>query len=177
MVDMDLKRVVLAGGPGAGKTAVLDALGESGFDAAADSAREIIRERKSNGLAPRPAPAEFGRAVLERDIDAYQAVNSSPTFFERGVADAAGMLYGCGAIDRPAAGELIARFRYYPRVFVFPPWQEIYRTDSERDQSFEEAVSVYRRTLDWYIGFGYEVVEVPFGPVADRARFVLAEIG
>jgi predicted ATPase len=177
MVEAELQRIVLAGGPGAGKTAVLDVLVDSGFDAAADNAREIIRERKSNGLAPRPAPAEFGRAILERDIDAYRAADSSPTFFERGVVDAAGGLYGCGAIDRRAAAELIARFRYHPRIFVFPPWEEIYRTDSERDQSFEEAVSVYRRTLDWYIGFDYEIVEVPFGPVADRARFVLAEIG
>ena len=34
-------------------------------------------------------------------------------------------------------------YRYAPRVFIAPPWREIYETDSERKQDFDEAARTY----------------------------------
>ena len=75
----------------------------------------------------------------------------------------------------PAHVEAAARvFRYRPRVFIAPPWPEIYGTDAERKQDFAEAVATFEAVRAAYVGYGYEPVTLPLDPVGDRADFVLA---
>ena len=38
---------------------------------------------------------------------------------------------------------VVELFRYNRRVFVAPPWEEIFEQDSERKQDFAEAVRTY----------------------------------
>ncbi len=74
------------------------------------------------------------------------------------------------------ADDLAARLRacrFDDSVFVLPPWQAIYRTDSERDHSFEHAQRIHREVVGWYRRCGYQVNEVPRLPVAQRADHVL----
>ena len=167
------KRVVLAGGPGAGKTSVIERLAEKGYHCAPDVARSVIRQRLAAGLSPRPAPAEFAQAVLEGDVANYETAPADRvSFFERGVVDALGSLLGCGALTAEACQARVDRYPYHPTVLLFPPWAAIYRTDSERDQTFTEAVHVYGRVKAWYARCGYELLEVPPGSVDERVRFV-----
>jgi predicted ATPase len=168
-----VKRAVFTGGPGAGKTAVLDVLCEKGFAVGEDAARCIIRERKDAGLSPRPPPQAFAELILKREIAAYGSAVDSPTFFERGVVEAVAMLYGADGLHDPTARQLMDEFRY-EHVFLFPPWADIYCTDSERDQTFEHSVRVYEGTRKWYLRFGYSLVEVPLCSPQERAEFILA---
>jgi len=57
-----------------------------------------------------------------------------------------------------------------------PPWQEIYVTDRERDQSFADAVRVHRRASEWYAALGFEVIELPRAPIGARCDFVLQQL-
>jgi predicted ATPase len=57
-----------------------------------------------------------------------------------------------------------------------PPWQQIYVNDSERWQTFEEAVALYHAIKDTYQLLRYTVVELPKAPVQDRVKFVLSHI-
>ena len=176
MAVTDNLRFVFAGGPGAGKTAVLDVLKARGFHCAPDNARAVIRARLDAGLPPRPAPRAFAEAVLDADIECYAAAAAGEVwFFERGVVDALGSLKGAAGIADAELERLLARYPY-ARVFLFPPWPEIYRTDDERDQTFTEAVRVFALTRAWYERCGYSTCEVPLLPVAERADFVEAEV-
>ena len=65
-------RVVLTGGPGAGKTTTLNALAARGFLDVPESARTIITTRKEAGLSPRPALAQFGVGMLNAYISRYR---------------------------------------------------------------------------------------------------------
>jgi predicted ATPase len=58
-------------------------------------------------------------------------------------------------------------------VFVLPPWEAIYTTDSERDQTFADALRVHDTLTHWYRRCDYEIIEVPTGPVAERCAHVL----
>lgn len=169
-------RVLLTGGPGAGKTTVLEVLRDLGHAVGDDAAREIIRARIAQGLSPRPDPASFAKEILAREIDAYSAVVTSPKFFERGVADVAASLLGAGAIDEDGARKLVESYPYFHRVFLFPPWQAIYRVDRERDHPFEHAVKVYKDISRWYARFDYEMIDVPFDSAESRAQFILEKI-
>jgi predicted ATPase len=168
-----LRRFVFAGGPGAGKTTVIDALRQRGLHCLPDVARAIIRARLSSGLSARPEPLEFARAIFEGDVANYGAAPSDRTcFFDRGVVDALGMLLQCGAMSGDEIESNLRRYPYNPLVFVFPPWQAIYHTDSERDQTFAEAVRVFESVKSWYGRCGYQVEEVPIGTLDARIAFI-----
>lgn len=162
-------RVVFCGGPGAGKTTVLQALQRQGHPVAQDSARAVIQARMG-----RPPPLEFAQCILERDIAQYRShLAAGPVFFERGVVDALGMLHEAASLPASELQDLLRTYPYHRQVFLFPPWEEIYTRDAERDQTYPQAVRVCQHTADWYLRCGYDVVEVPKTTVQDRCAFVL----
>jgi len=144
-----------------------------GFYCVPDVAREIIRDRLDSGLSPRPEPDVFANSIFEKDVANYKAAPSnSVCFFDRGVVDSLGMMHSCGLLSNDEIDMNLCRYPYNPVVFVFPPWKEIYRTDSERDQSWEESVSVFESVISWYSRCKYEIRLVPIGPLQERAEFV-----
>jgi predicted ATPase len=168
-------RFVVTGGPGAGKTTLIEALCARGYEHAPDSARAIIQRRKAAGLSARPAPEEFGREMLRLDIDAYRAVRigEDPIFFDRSVLDALAFLDQHAAVREADVREHVEAFRYHETVFVLPPWKEIYTKDAERDQDFHHSLGVYERLCRWYQRWSYTTCEVPRVSVEERMDFVL----
>ena len=176
---MPTQRVVFAGAPGSGKTTVLHALQRRGHAVVADSARAIIQARKASSLSPRPAPLEFAQAILRQDIQQYgeQASASGLVFFERGVVDALCMLHELGALQDNELRAFLSAYPYHRQVFLFPPWEAIYATDAERDQTFAETARVYRAASEWYQRCGYDVLEVPRIGVGERYAYILQALG
>lgn len=172
------RRVVMTGGPGAGKTALLTALEARGYPYVPDTARSIIQDRLRRGLSPRPSPEEFAREILRLDVERYRGAPSTGgwCFFDRGILDALGMLDDLGLLAPGEVDEYVRLYPYAPTVFVLPPWPEIYRTDRERDQTFDESIRVHDRLRQWYLRCGYALVEVPRATVAERCAFVLDEL-
>jgi len=130
------------------------------------------------GLSPRPEPVSFALEVLSANIDKYRKADSGCyTFFDRGVLDALYMLNAENALTQKQAEQYIHDFSYNRTVFLLPPWKDIYVTDAERDQTFEQAVEVYEGMKKWYLQWGYEVLEVPRSPVEKRVSFILEVVG
>jgi predicted ATPase len=171
-------RFVMTGGPGAGKTTVLRALAERGYRYAAESARAIIRERLASGLRPRPPLAQFGHEMLQRDIARYREtrVTDHPVFFDRGIVDALGILAHQQALSPGEVEAYVRSFPYNEVVLLMPPWEAMYRTDSERDQTFAESVQVCEGLRTWYARWGYATIEVPRTAIDQRVHFILQTI-
>lgn len=170
-----MSQIVITGAPGAGKTALLQALHARGHRIVRDTARAIIQDRLKLGLSPRPDPYTFALEILRIDIENFlhHAASQDPVFFERGVLDA---VCGLDRVTPLSEGELnlwLSKYRYFSKVFVLPPWKAIYMNDAERDHTFEHAEWVNRVTQEWYRRCRYEVVEVPMVSVDDRCTFVL----
>jgi len=172
-------RVAVTGGPGAGKTSLLQGLKQRGYAVIPEVAREIIAERNSEGLSPRPSPIEFAKAIMDRDIAQYESTRSSNgiIFFDRSLLDSLGMLAELGQLSDIERRRLLEQYPYYSTAFILPPWHEIYRTDSERDQSFEDAERVYLALRDWYTRCHFNVIDVPTGTIDERCDFVVRELG
>jgi predicted ATPase len=69
-------------------------------------------------------------------------------FFDRDLIDALDALqYLTG---EPALATISQEHRFHHRVFLAPPWPEIYVTDPERRHGFDAAVAEYRRLLEVY---------------------------
>tara|TARA_R110000868_G_scaffold411385_1_gene703412 strand:- start:522 stop:1100 length:579 start_codon:yes stop_codon:yes gene_type:complete len=181
--DMPFERdnfYILTGGPGAGKTTLLEALKSLGYFCVDEVARKIIQEQHLiGGDALHDADQrKFADLMLTRSIAAYEQVTerTAPVFFDRGLPE----LVGYGPLvgyETPAYfHKAAALFRFNKRVFILPPWPEIYGQDDERKQDFAEAVASWRLSAETYPKLGYELVEVPKVSIADRVDFVLAHI-
>lgn len=171
---------ILTGGPGAGKTSVIDALKSLGFLGVAEVGRQIIKEQKLiGGDALHTADStKFRDLMLSRSIHTYQQVEERerPVFFDRGIPELVGY-GGIVGIETPAYfHKAAALFRFNKRVFIFPPWLEIYGQDDERKQDYAEAVASWRITADTYPKLGYELVEMPKISIAARVEFILQQI-
>jgi predicted ATPase len=66
---------------------------------------------------------------------------------------------------------------YWKRVFVAPPWEELFAVDVERRHSFEAAVQEYLRIEKALDTLGYIRIELPKVSVKKRAEIVLKECG
>lgn len=70
----------------------------------------------------------------------------------------------------------VDELRYYPTIFMAPPWKEIFVQDDERKHSFEESIIEYERLMKVYPQYGYQVVELPKVSLKERVEFVLSFI-
>lgn len=144
-----VRGVVLTGAPGSGKTTLLQELARLGYRTVEESARAIIIERIARGEAPRPEPLDFAREILRRDVEKYERSGQADwVFFDRGVVEALGMLQECEPQPEAELRRLLSTCRFHS-VFVLPPWEAIYRNDSEPDQTFAEAVAVHHKVVRW----------------------------
>lgn len=165
-------RIVITGGPGASKTALIAALAAAGHAAVAESARAIITEQRARGLPPLPEPPAFAREILRRDIDKYNAASSAAAqwvFFDRSVVGSIGYVHDAAPLAQDELARLLAA---HPTVFVLPSWPEFYCTDAKQDHTFSHAVRVYEGLARWYRACGYTLQEVPRVSVTERAAYV-----
>lgn len=189
MLCSDLKRtwkrpqrsmlaIAFTGGPGFGKTTTLAALAARGYQCVPESARAIIQERVRNGLAKRPAAADFARQILALDQSQYRRVRELDglVFFDRGIVDGLGMCHEAGVTDPLGVRQVLEEYAFHRTAFVFPPWKDIFAKDAERDQSFEEAVAVDGGVRRWYRRCGFDLVDVPPAAVDVRCNFILARV-
>jgi len=172
-------RVVFTGGPGSGKTSVIQFFNSIGYASAPEVGRKVIQRQvdiKGTALPWMDKIAFRDEMVLE-EINNFQAYgNSNLAFFDRCIVDS----YGYSMLERLPVSELLLKscneLTYNQNVFIFPPWESIYENDLERKQDFNEAVATYVEMVNTYRKFGYMLTEVPKLSVQERAEFILDSI-
>jgi predicted ATPase len=170
---------VLTGGPGSGKTSLVEALRQSGYYCTVEAGRAVIQDQTSIGghALPWDDRSLFAQLMLDREMRSYRAAQQQTgiVFFDRGVIDVLGYLRLLGqAIPEPML-KAAEKFCYNRRVFLAPPWEQIFHRDRERKQDFEEAVRTCDAMVTAYNQFGYELLELPQVPVEERRDFVIRE--
>ena len=180
MANID-RMFIITGGPGSGKTSLIEALASLGLKHMPESGRLIIKDQVTIGgnALPWSDRLAFAELMFSREMRSYreaQAV-SGPVIFDRGIPDVAGYLRLIGFSVPPYIEHATRAFRYHRRVFIAPPWPAIFARDTERKQSIEEAEATYNSMVDVYSGLGYELLSLPKVTVQERAQFVLENIG
>jgi predicted ATPase len=176
---MDADRfVVISGCSSGGKSTLLQELRKRGYLAVEEPGRRIVQEEvRNNGRAlPWADRIAFARRAIALALADRAAAGAYDgwVFFDRGLIDAAAALQHL--TGEPVLKTLAAAHRYHCRVFLAPPWPEIYVTDAERRHGIDAAIAEYRRLLKVYPSLGYEVTILPKVGIAERADFVLATL-
>ncbi|MFB4320212.1 AAA family ATPase [Actinomadura sp. 21ATH] len=173
---MNDRFVVFTGGPGSGKSTLIDLLAGDGYARSEEAGRGVIRDQVAIGGRALPwADRElFAELMLSWELRSYGMAEAAAgtVLFDRGLPDVVGYLRLEGLPVPDHVAEAARRFRYHRRVFVAPPWPEIYERDVERRQSPEVAERTHASMVETYEEYGYELVTLPRVPVGERARFV-----
>jgi Predicted ATPase len=180
--NQHLNYYTITGGPGVGKTAIIEELSRLGFSVADEDARRIIKEQmeiNGEGL-PWRNKARYAELMLDASVETYQKIKSilqsEKVFFDRGILDT---ICYMNMENIPVTSEeqkVISAHPYSQKVFILPPWEEIYETDNERKQTWQEAIYTFDVMKQTYTAYGYDVIEVPKGSIENRCAFILNHI-
>ena len=177
-------RVVVTGGPGSGKTTLVEALGRRGYATVPEAALQVIEALNAkHGVDGQKAwrrdhRAAFQRAVLERQIELEAAAPEGATvFFDRGRLDGVAYCRFHGVAMEPDYLRLSSGGRY-DRVLVLATLRAFEeRSDTGRTSDRRESLALGEALAAVYREAGYPVLHVP--ELADpdrRVSFVLAAL-
>jgi predicted ATPase len=168
--------VVITGGPGSGKSSLLEALQSHGYERSVEAGRGIIQQQVAIGGRALPWDDRllFAELMLSWEMRSYEMAQqtSGIVFFDRGVPDVAGYLRLIGQPVPEHVRKAVNTFRYHRQVFIASPWREIFTQDQERKQDFDEAIQTYDALAATYSEHGYELVELPRVSINERVKFV-----
>ena len=170
---------IMTGPMGSGKSTLLKALREQGQLCVDEPARQILMEQRviqADGV-PERDPKIFTALLLSRSVEKFQQMTaeSGPVLFDRGIADciAYAKLFDLTLDSYYKAARV---YRFNPRVFFLPAWEDIYENDEERKMTFEQARQFGQDLRKIYISLGYSIIELPKVSAEARAGLILVHM-
>lgn len=174
---MNPKKIAITGGPGTGKSSLIDSLKSKGYLCYDEISRQVTLHARQDGIEQLfvTEPLLFSKLLLEGRTQQFlkaSKVQESTVFLDRGIPDVLAYMDFIGDAYPQHFIDACTKHKY-DAVFVLAPWQEIFVSDSERYENFEQAVKIHEHLLETYQRFGYNLIDVPFGSIENRAQFII----
>jgi len=170
---------VITGGPGFGKSVLIEKLHQLGFIVGDEIARKIILQQIAEGgrLLPWKDVAGFEKQVMNERIEFLNSIDTAIiAFSDRGLPDQAAFSMYKGKEISLQLNAAITSNHYAEKVFLTPPWHKIYRNDPIRTETFEEAKKIHRFIVEAYRNNGYNLIELPLVSPEKRIKFILKSL-
>ena len=172
--------VVIIGGPGSGKTTVINGLTEKGYVCYPEISREVTLEARKQGIEQLflERPLLFSELLLEGRKKQFQNAlkeKEDYVFIDRGIPDVLAYMHYIGDAY-PAFFDEACREHKYSRIFILPPWEEIYTSDDARYETYEQAVLIQQHLIETYEKYVYSLIEVPKDTLDNRINFILENL-
>jgi predicted ATPase len=177
-----MKRFIITGAPGAGKTAVIRQLELEGFSVVEEAATDIIAAAQAEGTLEPWRDASFIDAIarLQKQRESRGSyVPDGIQFHDRSIVCTAALAVYLGHPFSPFLTSELERIKnqavFQPQVFFLRNLGFITPTEARRI-SFEESLRFEDIHEDTYRRFGCTLVYVEPGNVRARAGFIRAAI-
>ena len=170
------KRIVLAGGPSTGKTSVIDALIKSDFICFREAAREILIEYKLHGSEFKTNPIGISNEIFKKRHEDYEKAGNisckeNLIFYDRGIHEITAYLKSIKKSSN--YWDKLPENYKYDLIFIFQPWEEIYKKDETRIEEFSEAKKISPFIYNVYNDAGIQIIKVPNLSIKERVKFIL----
>lgn len=177
---MQKEIILIIGGPGTGKSSIIDGLIANGYCCYPEISREIILEAQKQGIEQLflEKPLLFSELLLEGRKKQFEDALNEPhkiVFIDRGIPDVLAYMDYIGN-SYPDFFDVACKEYIYTKIFILPPWEEIHTTDTERYENFEQAKTINNHLVKTYQNYGYKLIEVPKDSVDNRILFILDNI-
>ena len=182
---MDIKKknnckIVITGGPGSGKTEIINSLSKKNFYCFKEVSREIIRPEQLKGTENyfSDKPIEFSKRLIKKRKEQYiESSNLSLSkrkpviFFDRGLHD----IFAYLNYIKKSYNNIKFKLEYYSydMAFILPPWKEIYKTDSERKETYEQSIQIHKHIRSIYIKYKIQLFEIKPNTIENRVSEIL----
>ena len=152
---------MITGGPGTGKSTIINELIKRGYTCLEEISRQVILDAKKNGIDQLflTNPLLFSELLLKGRYHQYlesKKLKTDIVFFDRGIPDVLAYMDFIG--DK------------YPESFIDTCKASIY---DERYEDFDQAVKIHKHLINTYQSYNYRLIDVPFDTVEKRTDFIL----
>lgn len=177
---MKTRRIVITGGPGSGKTSLINYLAKEGHFVMHEISREVTLKAQKDGIDQLflENPLLFSEKLLNGRLKQFhdgKSCSAPILFYDRGMPDVTAYMDFMNNKYPENFSETCLENRY-DEIFVLPPWEAIYEQDNERYESFEQAEKLFQFLKNGYTKYGYKINEVPVGSIEERAEFILNKL-
>jgi len=177
-----MKRYILTGTPGAGKTAILRQLECDGYSVVEEAATDLIALRQAQGIAEPWTHPSFIEAVAELQKRRERRAASEMSvvqFHDRSVICTVALATYLGfpvteTLTREVS-RIVAEAVFEKRVLFIRSLGFIARTEARRI-TFDEAVRFEKIHEETYREFGFEIVSIAPGSVGERVATIARAI-
>ncbi|MEV8395511.1 MULTISPECIES: ATP/GTP-binding protein [unclassified Streptomyces] len=174
-----MRRYVLTGTPGAGKTSILRRLDELGYGVVEEAATAVIAQAQSLGENQPWTRASFIDEIvaLQRQRQ-LEATNPVQVFDRSPVCTHALATYLGWPVSPALASELerITSEGVYERRVLFVRNLGFCEPTAARRISFQESLAFEKIHEESYRAFGYELIDIPAGDLSHRVATVSSTI-
>lgn len=177
-----MRRYIITGAPGAGKTAIVRQLELDGFSVVEEAATDVIAAAQARGNAEPWRDAAFIDAIVRLQRDRQIRASHQPDevqFHDRCVVCTAALAVYLGHPLSPFLASELERVRkeavYEERVFFIRNLGFVTPTEARRI-TFEETVRFEKIHEETYWEYGFELVSIEPGSVAERVSAIQAAI-
>jgi len=172
-----VKKIIITGGPGTGKTSLIEELKKNNFKCFDEISREITLKYRKKGIEQLflSDPNLFSQELLNGRIQQFnKSINlqADCVFFDRGIPDIIAYLNFKKVDLSKKILESVDKYKY-DMIFLLEPWEDIYSSDIIRYESFDQVITIDSYIKNTYKEFGYNPIIVPKDNIKNRVDFVI----
>jgi predicted ATPase len=178
-----MRRFIMTGAPGCGKTSILSALSDRGYTVVPEAATDVIADQQARGVDEPWTRPQFVDLVVElqraRQLEADRRAGADVQVHDRSPLCTLAL---ARYLDRPVTPHLAGEIRrlteqqiFQRPVFFVRPIGFIEPTPARRI-SYAESLVFEQLHEAAYREHGFELIDVPPAPVRERAALVAGHL-